>query len=156
MTQPQWSTLTATGEPENNIDAEDILAGVATTGDILSAEIFAEKSAGDVVRGGKATAAPAPTNSRDQGVSVVAHIAALQAKHDAELRAVGLAETVKRLEVKKKFAEAQSIAPGISAKSESSQSSTGGGSRADRRRRELEWDKRSYVPVGNYDGNPGT
>ena len=130
---------------------------------LLDAENFgksAEAEADSV-----APSASLPVNNWDTGVSVAAHIAALQAKHEAELKAKAaelqaavLAEQLKRVEVEKELAVAQSAGPssqGGGANSEGSTSSIAtGNSRAERRKRELAWDRLPYVPVGNYEGNP--
>lgn len=126
----------------------------------LVAEILEKEGAGaeaDAV----VPAAPPPANNWDTGVSVAAHIAALKAQHEAELQAAVLKEQLKRLEVEKQLLEAQKSAgtsagaQGNSLSSEGSISSTStGNSRADRRKREQDWDRLQYVPVTNYEGNP--
>ena len=145
-------------EPDNN-DQEGQHAHQEPAGD-LGAEILEGEGAGaeaDAV----VPDAPPPANNWDTGVSVAAHLAALTAKHEAELQAAVLQEQLKRLEVEKQLLAAQQSAGASDSKGGNTQSSEGsissassGNSRADRRKRELEWDRLQYVPVTNYEGNP--
>jgi hypothetical protein len=96
-------------------------------------------------------------------ITVEEHLAAVKAQHAAELEAAILREQLKRLEVEKQLAQLQARSPENSAghtagtagsEGSTSSKSTDGGSRAERRRREKEWDRLSYIPVSNYEGNP--
>lgn len=135
-------------EPDNFLEVEEPLRALA----------LEESQVGDSKKATEADPSnppSAPSNEWSTGISVAAHLAALQAKHEAELQAAVLREQVKRLEVEKQLVAAQlSVATGSGKSTASEGSTTSSNSRADRRRREQEWDKLQYVPVGNYEKNP--
>ena len=140
---------------EGTVPPQDLQAVSPPVGE-LTAENLEEDSAGaeaDVV----VPAAAPPSNAWD-GISVAAHLAALKAQHEAELKAAVLAEQLKRVEIEKELIEAKA-GKSVGTNSASTGSSVSsapstGNSRAERRQRELEWDRLPYVPVSNYDFNP--